>query len=61
MTGLAERPTEVEPVMHEGTPAPVDQVRARDATAGPAGATPAAPAAPGQATRFYDAVGGRPT
>ncbi|MBU8741872.1 globin [Micrococcus luteus] len=47
--------------MQEGTPAPVEQVRARDTAAGPAGATPAAPAAPGQATSFYDAVGGRPT
>lgn len=38
VTGLADRPTEVEPVT-----------------------TPAAPAAPGQATSFYEAVGGRET
>lgn len=69
VTGLADRPTEVEPVTKPGAPAPVDQVRARDAAAGrtpspatPAPATPAsATAAPGQAASFYEAVGGRET
>lgn len=66
VTGLAERPTEVEPVMKAGAPAPVDQVRAHDAAAGRAAspATPApaaATAAPGQAASFYEAVGGRET
>lgn len=73
VTGLEARPTEVEPVVRADAAAGVDQVRARDQAAArgerPASATPiatpvpspAVPAAPGQATSFYDAVGGHET
>lgn len=90
VSGLKERPTEVEPVMRADRPSGAEQTAARDA--GPAtrsgdqpqlmpaslrpsaagtpttadrAATPsaaaAAPAAPGQATSFYEAVGGHET
>ena len=73
VTGLEARPTEVEPVVRADAAAGVDQVLARDEAAArgerPASATPiatpvpspAVPAAPGQATSFYDAVGGHET
>lgn len=78
VTGLADRPTEAEPVVRADAPSGAEQARARDeatargerppsatpiATPAP-GATPAASpatAAPGQATSFYEAVGGHPT
>lgn len=68
VTGLRERPTELEPVMRPGAPSGAEQAAARDATPSPApgapllSAAPADPAAaPGQATSFYDAVGGHET
>ena len=58
VTGMENRPTEVEPITKDGAPAPVDQVRARDAQSGPA---TAGPTAPDRMASFYDAVGGHAT
>lgn len=52
VSGLQERPTEVEPVMREDRPSGAEQVAARDSRPLPA---------PGQATSFFEAVGGHET